>query len=120
MPIFTDGQGIEFGVMQESGRPTVSNYVWNTSSLTWVRMTQPLISTDTLTVAGSMSLSAAIPSGTNTIGKVYLNPMVDYDVTLSYGSGLLTGIVITGGGQTKTMVLGWTGTDLTSIATTIT
>jgi hypothetical protein len=45
--------------------------------------------------------------------------MVDIDSTLTYTGDKLTGIVSTGFGKTKTVVLGWTGDQLTSISTTV-
>lgn len=44
-------------IYNKSSADSNRNKVWDTSSLSWVAMTQPLIKTDTLTVAGSMSVS---------------------------------------------------------------
>ena len=52
--------------------------------------------------------------------RVAVDPMTDYDTVITYTTGKMTEIVVTGGGKTKTMVIGWTGENLTSIATTIT
>lgn len=52
--------------------------------------------------------------------QVKADPMTDYDVAISYLASKIQQIVITGYGQTKTMIIGWTGDDLTSITTTIT
>lgn len=46
--------------------------------------------------------------------------MDEADVTFSYTGSKVTGIVVTRYGMTKTMVLGWTGDNLTSISTTVT
>jgi hypothetical protein len=54
------------------------------------------------------------------LDKIKIDPMVDYDITFTYTSTDLTGIVITGGGKTKTLVLTYVGGVLMSIATTIT
>ena len=44
-------------VYNKSSSDSNRNKVWDTSSLSWVAMTQPLIKTDSLTVAGEMSIS---------------------------------------------------------------
>jgi len=67
-----------------------------------------------------VEVTQPLPAGVNSIGIIGIDPMFDYDVTMSYTGAQLDQIVITGGGKTKTMTLGWTGANLTSIATVIT
>ncbi|MFA5340796.1 MAG: hypothetical protein WC332_03365 [Clostridia bacterium] len=45
-----DENGVPYGIKHEGNRPNITNYVWDTASLAWVRMTQPLVNTDTLAV----------------------------------------------------------------------
>jgi len=52
-----DENGSPYGVKHTSNRPNMINYVWDTDTLAYAVMTQPLISTDTLTVSGTMDLT---------------------------------------------------------------
>lgn len=46
-----DEEGFAFGIRHADNRPNVTNYVWDTATLAWVAMQQPVIHTAALAVA---------------------------------------------------------------------
>ena len=53
-------------------------------------------------------------------GYIKINPHTDIDATYTWSGGNLTQVVITGLGYTKTITYSWTGSQLDSMAVTIT
>jgi hypothetical protein len=53
-----DENGVPYGVKHVGGRPSVTNYIWDTSGLGWVAEQQSLLKTDTLSVSGTMDITA--------------------------------------------------------------
>jgi hypothetical protein len=65
--------------------------VWDSDSLSWVAMTQPVVKTDSLTVAGSMSVSnfpSAFPESAPMALQLYEDGSVLYLCKAVLGSGL--------------------------------
>jgi len=55
--LWTSAGWDQVSIKHTGNRPNYINYVWNAGLLDYVVMTQPLISTDTLTVTGEMDLT---------------------------------------------------------------
>lgn len=109
----TDASGILKVNIDAIPATETRNYVWNPDTLAWESMKQTEVTVGALTVSG------VAVSNFPASQVVKVDPMIDYDTTLSYTDTKLTGIIVTGGGKTKTLVLGYTGDNLTSITTTI-
>lgn len=94
------------------------NEIWDTDILDWVAMTQDVgpggaALTDAELRAADVKVSLDGEA-------VVVNPIDDIDVTIGYTGDKPNSIVLTRGAQTKTMTIGWSGENMTSITSTIT
>lgn len=104
---------INHAYVDDGGRLRSVGYHWDAETLSFV------VDTGINVAVGAVEVSGVAISNFPPVQDVTINPMADYDVSITYDAGLPDQITISGGGQTKTLALGYTDGYLTSIQTTI-